>query len=469
MDVSANLEAKTYRNRETYCAETSQHTHPGNQPAVDQERIQTEFHNNLFAWELSASLPKVERRRISRSPSRSTSLVALRNSCRVHDEPYIRRGKRCENTAVKAYHTPESTASDPDLNIIASEDTQSRRERYKGHRVREGPLYCVAGRKGLKETKLLAELAKAKGIRTIVGLQARQSALFRKVKKLVEEGEIGDVLSTSMTSFSFCFPFLSCPERRVRKRNPNFGVSAGGSHCQLEHVAVEQRYVGAGKRLVGRCLRNLRSSFKAILYPDDVAFICGIIAAFGLHIKSLPQHYCHISEMGAKFDKILFQVATLRSIANRFFLLLAQKTATDFMTAIWIVLVPLHKLLQTCILHRRITVPNLIAILGKDSTMDGAQGELSSAIHHSYIFTMKGVNPYIYLVSPNIQEYVFSNYYPTSVPELWSLLPRQALFDRHRRRSSKSSCNRIASLFDIPSKIDLVAYDSTATFAFAGR
>lgn len=74
--------------------------------------------------------------------------------------------------------------------------------------------------------------------------------------------------------------------------------------------------------------------------------------------------------------------------------------------------------------------------------MDGAQGELSSAIHHSYIFTMKGVNPYIYLVSPNIQEYVFSNYYPTSVPELWSLLPRQALFDRHRRRSSKSSCNR---------------------------
>ncbi len=62
-----------------------------------------------------------------------------------------------------------------------------------------------AGR-GLKETKLLAELAKAKGIRTIVGLQARQSALFRKVKKLVEDGEIGDILSTSMVRR----PLLSC-------------------------------------------------------------------------------------------------------------------------------------------------------------------------------------------------------------------------------------------------------------------
>ncbi|SJL12359.1 uncharacterized protein ARMOST_15785 [Armillaria ostoyae] len=46
--------------------------------------------------------------------------------------------------------------------------------------------------------------------------------------------------------------------------------------------------------------------------------------------------------MGAGFDKMLFQVTTLRSIANRFFLFSAQKPVTDFMTAIWVVPVLLH-------------------------------------------------------------------------------------------------------------------------------
>ncbi|KAK0196389.1 NAD-binding Rossmann fold oxidoreductase [Armillaria mellea] len=106
------------------------------------------------------------------------------------------------NTNVKAYHTPESITSDPDLDIIAvSVKTPNHLENATKVIKAEKDLFIEwpAGR-GLKETKLLAELAKAKGIRTIVGLQARQSALFRKVKKLVEEGEIGDVLSTSMTS-----------------------------------------------------------------------------------------------------------------------------------------------------------------------------------------------------------------------------------------------------------------------------
>ncbi len=50
----------------------------------------------------------------------------------------------------------------------------------------------------MKDTKFLADLAKEKGIRSLVGLQARQNVVFRKVKKLVEDGEIGDVLSTGM-------------------------------------------------------------------------------------------------------------------------------------------------------------------------------------------------------------------------------------------------------------------------------
>ncbi|PBK78927.1 oxidoreductase [Armillaria solidipes] len=106
------------------------------------------------------------------------------------------------STTVKAYHTPGSIASDPDLDIIAVSVKTLNHVENATKVIEAGKDLFIewpAGR-GLKETKLLAELAKAKGIRSLVGLQARQSALFRKVKKLVEEGEIGDVLSTSMTS-----------------------------------------------------------------------------------------------------------------------------------------------------------------------------------------------------------------------------------------------------------------------------
>ncbi|KAK0463497.1 NAD-binding Rossmann fold oxidoreductase [Desarmillaria tabescens] len=105
-------------------------------------------------------------------------------------------------TAVKGYHTPESIAADPNLDLIAVSVKTPNHVENAIKAIKAGKDVFIewpAGR-GLKETKLLADLAKEKGIRTIVGLQARQSALFRKVKKLVAAGEIGGVLSTSMTS-----------------------------------------------------------------------------------------------------------------------------------------------------------------------------------------------------------------------------------------------------------------------------
>ncbi|KAK0442010.1 NAD-binding Rossmann fold oxidoreductase [Desarmillaria tabescens] len=105
-------------------------------------------------------------------------------------------------TAVKGYHTPESIAADPNLDLIAVSVKTPNHVENATKAIEAGKDLFIewpAGRE-LRETKLLADLAKEKGIRTIVGLQARQSPLFRKVKKLVEEGEIGDVLSTSVTS-----------------------------------------------------------------------------------------------------------------------------------------------------------------------------------------------------------------------------------------------------------------------------
>ena len=53
----------------------------------------------------------------------------------------------------------------------------------------------------LKHAEELTNLAKEKGSRTMVGLQSRKSPVILKVKSMVEEGKIGNVLSSSVVSF----------------------------------------------------------------------------------------------------------------------------------------------------------------------------------------------------------------------------------------------------------------------------
>ncbi|CCM04289.1 uncharacterized protein FIBRA_06460 [Fibroporia radiculosa] len=65
-----------------------------------------------------------------------------------------------------------------------------------------------AGR-GLKETSELAAAAKKQGIRAMVGMQGRQSPVVNKVKSIIESGEIGAVLSTSVMARCPCEPLFA--------------------------------------------------------------------------------------------------------------------------------------------------------------------------------------------------------------------------------------------------------------------
>jgi predicted dehydrogenase len=53
---------------------------------------------------------------------------------------------------------------------------------------------------GLKEAEEMAELARAKDIRTFVGLQARSAPEVRYIRDLIRSGYLGEVLSTSMVA-----------------------------------------------------------------------------------------------------------------------------------------------------------------------------------------------------------------------------------------------------------------------------
>ncbi|KAK0226002.1 hypothetical protein IW262DRAFT_1359158 [Armillaria fumosa] len=125
-------------------------------------------------------------------------------------------------TSVKPYHgSPEYIVSDPNMDLVAV-SVKVMVHFENAMKVIDGGkdlfLEWSAGN-GLKETSALAGAAKAKGIRTIVRLQARMDPLFQKVKAIIDSGEIGRILSTSMTArifpgFKIWGPYMSSTMRR---------------------------------------------------------------------------------------------------------------------------------------------------------------------------------------------------------------------------------------------------------------
>lgn len=101
---------------------------------------------------------------------------------------------------VKAYGDPTALASDPNVDLVVVsvniakhyELTKPALEAGKDVFV-EWPLGKTAA-----EAEELRDLAEARGVRTIVGAQARASPLLEKIKELVAGGGIGNVISTTV-------------------------------------------------------------------------------------------------------------------------------------------------------------------------------------------------------------------------------------------------------------------------------
>ena len=83
----------------------------------------------------------------------------------------------------------------------------------------------------LAEAEELAELARANGVRTMVGLQGRGSPVLLRLRELVEEGYVGEVLSCHLSSFGAVG--LDQTSDRVWARDRNSGV--GTLNIQFGH------------------------------------------------------------------------------------------------------------------------------------------------------------------------------------------------------------------------------------------
>ncbi|KAI0437428.1 oxidoreductase [Xylaria telfairii] len=110
--------------------------------------------------------------------------------------------------STKAYADPEDLANDPLVDLVVVSVNVGKHFELakpalekKKHVFVEWPLGA-----GLSQAEELSRLADAAGVRTSVGVQARADPLVRKVKNIIESGQIGKVESSSAWISSAMFP-----------------------------------------------------------------------------------------------------------------------------------------------------------------------------------------------------------------------------------------------------------------------
>src|SRR5256885_2995652 len=98
----------------------------------------------------------------------------------------------------------EQLVTQPDIDVVAvTVKVPHHRERVSAALAAGKAVYCEwpLGR-DLDDARAMAGLAAEQGVRTIVGLQARQAPAIEFVQQLLRDGYVGEVLSTTMVGVS---------------------------------------------------------------------------------------------------------------------------------------------------------------------------------------------------------------------------------------------------------------------------
>src|SRR5205085_424821 len=98
----------------------------------------------------------------------------------------------------------EQLVTQPDVDVVAvTVKVPHQRELVSAGLAAGKAVYCECplGR-DLDDARAMAALAAERGVRTVVGLQARQAPAIEFVQELLKEGYVGEVLSTTMVGVS---------------------------------------------------------------------------------------------------------------------------------------------------------------------------------------------------------------------------------------------------------------------------
>src|SRR6059058_560381 len=98
----------------------------------------------------------------------------------------------------------EQLVTQPDIDVVAiTVKVPHHRELVSAALAAGKAVYCEwpLGR-DLEDARAMATLAAKQGVRTVAGLQARQAPAIEHVQKLLSDGYVGEVLSTTLVGLS---------------------------------------------------------------------------------------------------------------------------------------------------------------------------------------------------------------------------------------------------------------------------
>ena len=142
------------------------------------------------------------------------------------------------------YSDHEDLVAQPDVDLVAvTVKVPHHRELVSAALAAGKAVYCEwpLGR-DVDEARAMAALAAERGIRTVVGLQAREAPAIEFVKELLGDGYVGEVLSTSMIGVSVPGDVVVQPNVYMldAKNGANLlTVAVGHSLDTLNHVLGE--------------------------------------------------------------------------------------------------------------------------------------------------------------------------------------------------------------------------------------
>jgi predicted dehydrogenase len=124
-------------------------------------------------------------------------ISALQNSSQASAEA---SAKKYSLSEVATYGDPAALAKDPSVDIVAvSVNVPEHYDLIRPALEAGKDVFCEWPlARNLAEAEEVTKLAKEKGVRTMVGLQARQNPSILRAKEIIASGKLGNILGTTM-------------------------------------------------------------------------------------------------------------------------------------------------------------------------------------------------------------------------------------------------------------------------------
>jgi predicted dehydrogenase len=194
-------------------------------------------------------------------------------------------------SAVFADH--EQLVTQPDIDVVAvTVKVPHHRELVTAALAAGKAVYCEwpLGR-DLDDARAMAALAAEKGVRTVVGLQARQAPVIEFVQELLNNGYVGEILSTTMVGLSVPGDIVVQPNAYMLDQTNGANVltiAVGHSVDILNYVLGEFADLSAVSDL-RRPLITIEETGERIVKtaPDQIAVIGTLISGVtaSIHVR----------------------------------------------------------------------------------------------------------------------------------------------------------------------------------------